>query len=657
MTYKICFSLGTSNYDNCPSQLVAASVKEFFDHLVSDQSTKKGMRYICGPMSAGPHDKPLEYPGEKTWRLKRLALPRRFLAFDIDHCNDPTDFERLREYFSRWQSCFYTTASSMPEAPRARGIVILSAETSPSECESLGVILEKEIKASIGNVFHFDPSVYRASQPIYTPLVNADFWSFDGLPVQVADYASIIKVPPHSVRDVTVRPEGHGTIPVGSRNSTVLSQVGKWRRLGLTESEVLTLAKEFNQTCTDEPLGLGEVEDICSRYAHQSTALAPSGPSEDTWLTSGKRVIPRVAPPPRRYVFGHTITPGTLAVLGGSGGASKTMLAMQICASAACAKSIGEIQVAEGSSLLLLGEEDDAERDRRLGGICHHFALDVNKVMDRVLCIGAAGIDIRLTQQIESNTHPTGLGDRIVDLATDHANDCGVPLQFIVIDHARLVLGGDPNNAEDVTQLTRVLTNIARQTGAAVLLIAHSPKSVLSKAGYEINAADIAGSSAFVDNGRTAFMAYGMREEEAKKHYVPESERHNWVRVQNVKANYAQSGLGWWFKRMVVPGWDIAVLEQQILATTMDFTSNKRAVLQRKIIDHLRVYPGASKRAMRDRAGRKGVFGVSDRELMAEIEKMLESELLTARAPTPEERRTWKLNGQVREVLVSNAPC
>jgi hypothetical protein len=662
MTIPISFSFGSSTFDNLPLQLTLDSTEQFFDWLTTDRSIEKGQKYICAPLLVGPHNRSDQYLGEATWRLKRLATNRRFIAFDIDHFDNPDDFNRLQTYLTRWQSIYYTTASHTPERPRARAILILGENLGPDDAESLCKVIELEIKMALGDGMLFDQSVYRASQPIYTPLANALYWVSTEGPLNVTSYRHLIdkrtQVPCSVLpgRKLTGQPT-----PIGGRNATLLSAVGRWRSAGLTEEEISQLAIAVNQTHFEAPLDDDEVASVCSRYAHQ-TAAAPAqltlgGGVSTSWLTVGNCSIPTVSPPPREYVFGHTITPGTLSVLGGSGGVSKTMLAMQICAASACGSGLGELQVADGCSMLLLGEEDEAERDRRLGGICSYFGLDVSRVERRVLSIGAAGIDIRMTQKFEANSHATALGDQVIETAIAHAEQCGVPLRFIVIDHARLVLGGDPNNAEDVTQLTRVLTNIARQTGAAVLLIAHSPKSVLSKAGNEINAADIAGSSAFVDNGRTAFMAYGMREEEAKRHYVPESERHNWVRVQNVKANYARSGLGWWFNRVVVADWEIAVLEYQALATVEEFTPNKRANLQRKILDHLRAHPGSSKRALRDRAGRKGVFGVSDRELMSEINEMLETGLLTARAPTPEERRAWRLTGQVREVVISNAPC
>jgi hypothetical protein len=340
-----------------------------------------------------------------------------------------------------------------------------------------------------------------------------------------------------------------GLVQEGGRNETMLRYVGHLRKRKHTEEEILALALAMNAQKFDPALHEDEVADICDRYSHQNAALPDvqfsAGEVNGEFLKcSGTFQVP-VTPPPRRdYIFAGQVTAGTLNVIGGQGGVSKTMLVMQACVAAAVGDSLGDLKVSPGASLLFLGEEDQAERDRRMGAICDHFKADRLLVSERIKCFGAAGIDIRLTQKVESNAHATELGNEVIKAANAHAQEAGMAVKIIVFDHARLVLGGDPNSAEDVTQLTRVLTNIARVTGAAVLLLAHSPKSVANKTGLEIGASDIAGSSAFVDNARAAYMMWTMRDDEAKTHHISEVDRRNYVRLENVKANYAQTGGG-----------------------------------------------------------------------------------------------------------------
>lgn len=439
----------------------------------------------------------------------------------------------------------------------------------------------------------------------------------------------------------------------------MLRYAGHLRQRGYTEEEILTLALAMNSQRFDPPLSEDEVADICDRYSHQNTnaeLMQFSAENIDGNFSecSGSFEVPLVPPPKRDYVFAGQITAGTLGVIGGQGGVSKTMLLMQACVAAAVGSSLGHLSISPGSSLLFLGEEDEAERDRRMGAICQHFKFDRALVQQRVKCFGAAGIDIRLTQKINSNAHATQMGDEVIRIAKEHSKNTNVPLKFIVFDHARLVLGGDPNNAEDVTQLTRVLTNIAKKTGAAVFLVAHSPKSVAGKAGNEISASDISGSSAFVDNGRGAFMMWSMREDEAKTHHIPESDRIQYVRIGNVKTNYAQPGGGYWFKRVALPDWEVAVLEQVYLYSPSMFESKGTQALRDRILVELRKKTGGiTERYLRDMAGKSGVLKASDAAVRKEVRSMLEDGLIDRRKPTLEERRQHKLAGGVREVLVS----
>ena len=285
------------------------------------------------------------------------------------------------------------------------------------------------------------------------------------------------------------------------------------------------------------------------------------------------------------------------------------------------------------------------------------MGADHQLVEKRVKCFGAAGIDIRLTKKIDANAQATNLGDKVIQMAKEHATQSGAPLRIIAFDHARLVLGGDPNDAEDVTQLTRVLTHIARETGAAVFLLAHSPKSVISKQGNEINSADIAGSSAFVDNSRASFMMWTMRDDEAKNHHVSSTERSEYVRLENVKANYARTGGGYWLKRVYMPDWDVAVLEPVYLQSKSLFQTKGTSDLHDKILRELRnKHGGVSERRLRDMAGKDGVLGASDSKVRQAIDAMLEEGVIERRTPLSEEKKLHKLSGQVREVLVACTP-
>jgi hypothetical protein len=672
------YSRGTDTFDNAPAQMEVDSFSDFAQAIANDTSPRKGLTYVCSALSAGTHyEKPTEHLGIAHWRLKSYGLPRRFLAFDFDWFESSEVFKQVCELLRMYNCLIYTTASHTPEAPRARALIELNREIPPEEGEQLGQAAQIQIESVIGiGKIKFDSSVYRATQPIYTPVTTSTIIQHQGAPLDVdetlASYPYIQKASSKLPVDTTLALAGKPPfnlpefeIGEGSRNEVMLQYVGHLRGRGLREQEIEVLALAINDAQFSPPLDTNEVLDVCSRYRHQNlgmsatlSALNPESKFDgDFGLQKGELKISTVPPCKRCYVFSDQVTLGTMCVLGGSGGVSKTMLTLQIAIAAACGKNLGHIQVDEGSSLLFLGEEDEAERDRRIGAICIHSGADHQLVEKRVKCFGAAGIDIRLTKKIDANAQATNLGDKVIQMAKEHATQSGSPLRIIAFDHARLVLGGDPNDAEDVTQLTRVLTHIARETGAAVFLLAHSPKSVISKQGNEINSADIAGSSAFVDNSRASFMMWTMRDDEAKNHHVSSTERSEYVRLENVKANYARTGGGYWLKRVYMPDWDVAVLEPVYLQSKSLFQTKGTSDLHDKILRELRKKQGGvSERRLRDMAGKDGVLGASDSKVRQAIEAMLEEGVIERRTPTSEEKKLHKLSGQVREVLVTCTP-
>jgi hypothetical protein len=672
------YSRGTDTFDNAPAQMAVDTFSDFAKAVATDTSPRKGLTYICSALSEGIHyEKPTEHLGIAHWRLKNYGSPRRFLAFDFDWFESPEVFHQVCELLHMYNCLIYTTASHTPEAPRARALIELNREISPEEGEQLGQAAQMQIESVIGiGKIKFDASVYRATQPIYTPVTTSTIFHHQGAALDVdntlAKYPYIKVASSKNYVDTTLALAGklpfqlpEFEIGEGSRNEVMLQYVGHLRGRGLGEQEIKVLALAINDAQFSPPLGANEVLDICSRYRHQSLMMGTtlsalnleSKFGEDFEFEKGVVQIATTPPAKRSYVFSNQVTLGTMCVIGGSGGVSKTMLTLQMAIASACGKNLGDIQVAEGSSLLFLGEEDEAERDRRIGAICTHMDADRLLVTKRVKCFGAAGIDIRLTKKIDANAQATNFGDKVIQMAKEHAINSGSSLRIIAFDHARLVLGGDPNDAEDVTQLTRILTHIARETGAAVFLLAHSPKSVISKQGNEINSADIAGSSAFVDNSRASFMMWTMRDDEAKNHHVSSTERSEYVRLENVKANYARTGGGYWLKRVYMPDWDVAVLEPVYLHSKSLFQTKGTSDLQDRILRELRKkHGGVSERRLRDMAGKDGVLNASDGKVRIAIDAMLEEGVVERRPPTPEERKLNKLSGQVREVLVACTP-
>jgi hypothetical protein len=367
-------------------------------------------------------------------------------------------------------------------------------------------------------------------------------------------------------------------------------------------------------------------------------------------LEDGDLLLPAKAPPPRDYVFAKSVTRGTAIMVGGLGGTSKTTLVMLMAIHSALGKDWGSLQIREGSSLLFLGEESADEKARRFGGLCADLTpADRVKVTQRVRAFPAIGKDLRLTTSAGGDPMPTQFANEVIRLSLAHKESSGIELSFIVLDHTRLFMSGDPNAADDVSQLTRVLAKIANATQAVVVLIAHSPKSTMSKEGAS-DASEIFGSGAFTDNTRGTFVLNTMRPEEAKAYGKDEYERSDYVCLTNVKANYGKAGGTWWFRKESVPDWQIGTLEPETLYSAKLFP--EFSGLSKRIIDQVKSRPGLLTRArFKVMAGQSGVLGASENKVIATIDRLIDEGELILESVTKEQRAERGLSANVKEVL------
>ncbi len=173
------YSRGTSKYDNYPAQRTATTFAEFAEAVLADRAQPKGLTYICSafkPNGDGRHHRCLDD-----------ALPRRFLPFDMDGAADGEVFSNLVLWLQPYSGFGYTTASHTPNKPRLRFVLELDREVDRAEGERIGLAIQRRIDAELGaGRLKWDPSVYRAEQPLFTPpFRGAQTFRFEGEPVDV----------------------------------------------------------------------------------------------------------------------------------------------------------------------------------------------------------------------------------------------------------------------------------------------------------------------------------------------------------------------------------------------------------------------------------------------------------------------------------------
>ncbi|MDA9022559.1 DUF3987 domain-containing protein [Alphaproteobacteria bacterium] len=299
-SFHIRFSRGHNKYDNKPEQRQCADFEEFEQAVLNDVSQAKGQTFICSPLRSGAHyQKPDKNPGENTWRLRDYVALRQFIAFDFDGFSAPEAFKTVKAFMKRYRGFGYTTASHTDVQPRARIILLANRPMSRDECVAVSEAIQGQITKAAGlEAVQFDNSVYRGEQPIYTPVVGAKTFSFNGSTVDVD--ACLNPVPfRKSVGNLGdtgssyVEPD---TVSEGERNSAILSYTGHLRAKGEYEDILIQRVHEFNMTKCRPPLDDEEVEDLLDRYPEQRN-LRPSQMANNEW-PDPKEIKPALKPVP-----------------------------------------------------------------------------------------------------------------------------------------------------------------------------------------------------------------------------------------------------------------------------------------------------------------------------------------------------------------------
>ena len=175
------WSFGADLFDVYPVNF-EGSFDDLLDFIHKHRAPYKGKYYITSPMS------PNSYRARGR-RCKANALPRQWIAFDMDGELSDSAFIQIKKWFSQFNCIIYETASSKPNARRFRIILFLSRPVIEDEAKIIGGLVEKATGFK-----GWDSSTYRSAQPIFLPPEGVKLFQFNGDILDVADWLS--KSPP-----------------------------------------------------------------------------------------------------------------------------------------------------------------------------------------------------------------------------------------------------------------------------------------------------------------------------------------------------------------------------------------------------------------------------------------------------------------------------
>ncbi len=242
----------------------------------------------------------------------------------------------------------------------------------------------------------------------------------------------------------------NGKVSEGERNNTLTSYAGKLKAWNIPEDEAFNILSSMNQAHCLPPLDDREVENIIrSVYRYETNQLE--------FRTLSWTELIGTEEPELDFLIQDILPVGNLIILAGKPKLGKSLLALLFAISVCMGKQLWDKKVTQSGVLFISTEDGEIRLKKRIWKIlgdpdrhnpnCHFYVnnciLTDRKVMD-------------------------ALKAKISELK---------PKLIILDPLINLFKGKELNSGEDMNQVLRPLQELAKESGACVLVIHHARKS------------------------------------------------------------------------------------------------------------------------------------------------------------------------------------
>lgn len=252
--------------------------------------------------------------------------------------------------------------------------------------------------------------------------------------------------------------------------------------------------------------------------------------------------------PPLDFVLPGLLA-GTVGMCVGPGGIGKSMLAMAIGAGVSLGEPIagGPAGAAlfdapkRGAVAIVFGEDPKPivqhRQDAFLKGLRHEQAA----ALDGTEGLGIVSWHGRDMRVLDTTVRPYADGPWLGKL-----REIAVGKRLVIVDPLGFLHAGDESDNGAMTLLMQILSRVARETGAAILVLHH----VRKPGGDDRDDWSRArGASSLTTSVRVQYDMRGLTEAEAQAFGVPEDQRWWWCRFATVKINYDRPRAPVWLQR------------------------------------------------------------------------------------------------------------
>lgn len=364
-------------------------------------------------------------------------------------------------------------------------------------------------------------------------------------------------------------------------------------------------------------------------------AVAAEAPLFTLENAAASRYVER-DPPVMRWCVESLVPAGRTTGLVAAGGTGKSLLTIQMAIAKATGRPfLDRFALKPGGVLLVANEDDNDELHRRVFRAARAHGIGPAE-LHRFFAISRVGENSRLIDGRPGELLPTMFARRLVEAARQIPN-----LELIILDPASRLRGGDENSAPDATALVEALERVASGTGAAVLVVHHTPKSAASA--RDVSATAARGSSAFTDGLRSQIVMRTMTPDGRRDRRISPERAANLVELVLAKANYSAPLPPVWLQRGAGGLLSIVDLDAEA-AQRRDEPDDLYAEVIERVCDHLAGGRIESRRSLeREHGGKDGKFRISAHRLRAILSRAVDAGDL--------EERQGAIGGKVQAVL------
>ena len=239
--------------------------------------------------------------------------------------------------------------------------------------------------------------------------------------------------------------------------------------------------------------------------------------------------------PTRKWIIKNLLLRGYITAAIAPPGVGKSLVALLVAVMVASGKKLLHSELVERTNVLYLNNEDDQDEiERRLAATCQHHGVPFDDFENRLFTLSGYGRPFKVAIQSDNklvSAHP----DKEKIISFCRSNHIGL----IVMDPFISIHDVPENDNTLVDKVATELRSVAKETGAALLLVHHTRKTGKDT---ELHAGDEQsgrGAYSLIGAVRIAFTLARMSKETAAKLNLDWNLGNRLVRLDEAKANYA----------------------------------------------------------------------------------------------------------------------